>query len=133
MSSANAPRAAGMSPLAKLAYARSMISLFVAMSSPFSLGRLLSPKDKAFARGVQRFVRNEHFLRSRRPSDVDTRFVATRDPGHDRLVQVRRELRRPGREVGDGVADRPRHVEARLLGRRPGTPRPAAQTRRSFE
>jgi hypothetical protein len=42
---------------------------------------------------------------------------------------MRGELRNLGRGVGDRVADRPGHVEARLLGRRAGPPRPAAQSR----
>jgi hypothetical protein len=41
---------------------------------------------------------------------------------------MRGEVRDLGREVGDGVPDRPGHVEARLLGRRAGPARPAAQS-----
>ena len=62
------------------------------------------------------------------PGHVDPRLVAARNTRHDRLVQVLGKLRNLGREVDDGVADRPGHVEARLLGRRAGPPRPAAQS-----
>src|SRR3954462_6454595 len=62
------------------------------------------------------FVRNEPSIPSRGPDDVDPRFVEARDPRNDRLLEVRREIRRSGRQLPDGVADRPRHVDAGLLG-----------------
>ena len=43
------------------------------------------------------------------------------------------ELRNLGGEVGDRVADRPGHVEARLLSGRAGPPQSAAQSRGPLE
>ena len=88
--------------------------------------------SEAFVLRPARFVRNER-AGSGRPGDVRARLVAARDAGRDRLVQVRRELRKRGREIVDGVADRSRHVEARLLRWRAGPPRLAAEARRPRE
>src|ERR1019366_6025731 len=77
--------------------------------------------------------RANHLRGSGRPGHVDPRLVAARDARHERLVQVRAEFRNRGGEVGDGVAERARHVEARLLGWRASPPRPAAQPRGSRE
>src|SRR4051812_39422495 len=83
-----------------------------------------------------RFVQNEPLpndVRSGRPGDVGGRFVAAQDAGRERRVQVRGQLRKRRREMGDGVADRSRHVETRLLRGRAGPPRLAAEARRPRE
>src|SRR5687767_94937 len=93
MSSAKAASAAGMSPAPKHAYACSMISLLVAaIWVPLSVGgRRVSPTEKAFV-SLVRGVCSERTASSRAPGDVDPRFVAARDPGDDRLVEVRAEI-----------------------------------------
>src|SRR5436190_12050510 len=123
-----------LSGLATHVMSSCVLPLFAMIWSPLLWGsRFCHPKERRSFPTQAWFVLNEPRRRSRRPGDVGPRLVAARDPCHDRLVQVRGELRNLGREVDDGVADCPGHVEARLLGRRTGPPWPAAQSRGPLE
>src|SRR6185295_5335914 len=111
-----------------------MISLFVAVIWNPSLcqWRRASPTGKAFVPTSVWFVLNEPLIPSRGPDDVDPRFVGTGDPRDDRLLELRRDVRRAGRQLPDGMSDRPGHVDAGLLDGRTGPPGPAAEPRRSL-
>src|SRR4029079_5333428 len=134
MSSAKAARAAGMSPAAKLAYACSMISLLEAViwnSSLYVGDGCRLQRRRSFRRRGGSFGTN-HLIPSGGPDDVVPWFVAARDACDDRLLEVRSEIRRAGRQLADGVADRSGHVAAGLFGWGTGPPGPCPEPRRSL-